>query len=97
MTNSFNPSELKNKLGENTQKLERKASEFWFDYSPHYTNLEPYQRGLVLISLLALLAFITYYLTHESSELKNKRKVQLEQAQEEKIIRRMELLKRLRE
>ena len=89
--------QIKQSLGDQTQNLESKVQDLWNQFSPHYTNLEPWQRGLVLISLLALLAFITYYLTHESPELKNKRKAQAEQAQEEKIIRRMELLKKLRE
>jgi hypothetical protein len=89
--------QIKQILGEQTQNLENKLSQAWNEFSPHYTNLEPYQRGLVLIGLLALLAFAIYYLNHESQNQKTKRKIQAEQAQEEKIIRRMELLKKLRE
>ena len=89
--------QIKQNLGEQTQNLENKAQDLWNQFSPHYTNLEPWQRGLVLIGLVVLLIAITYYLTHESQDQKTKRKAQLEQAQEEKIIRRMELLKRLRE
>ncbi|CAI2182395.1 1390_t:CDS:2, partial [Funneliformis geosporum] len=37
--------EIKQKLGETTEQLENKVKEF----SPYYTNLEPYQRGLILI------------------------------------------------
>ncbi|CAI2191114.1 9818_t:CDS:2 [Funneliformis geosporum] len=39
--------EIKQKLGETTEQLENKVKEF----SPYYTNLEPYQRGLILIAL----------------------------------------------
>jgi len=98
MTN-FNQklNEAKSKLGEQTVKLERKVSENWKEYSPNYTNLEPWQRGLVLIGLLALLVFIIYYLTHESQDYKAKKKLKMEQIQEERLLRRMETLKKLRE
>ena len=89
--------QIKKNLGDQTQNLESKVQDLWDQLTPHYTNLEPYQRGLVLIGLVVLLITITYYLTHESKDLKAKHKAQAEQAQEEKIIRRMELLKKLRE
>ena len=89
--------ELKQKLGENTEKLENKVGELWSDFSPHYTNLEPWQRELVLISIVVLLALAIYYLTHESQDRKAQRKAQTEAAMEDKIIRKMELLKKLRE
>jgi len=44
-----------------------------------------------------LLALALYYLTHESEDYKAKKKAKLEQAQEERMLRRMEVLKRLRE
>lgn len=97
MTNQFNPNELKNKLGEQTQKLESKANEMWSEFSPNYTNLEPWQRGLLLIGIVVLLALITYYLTHESQDRKTRQKAHAEAALEDKIIKRMELLKKLRE
>jgi hypothetical protein len=89
--------EAKQTLGEQTTKLEQKASDFWNEYSPNYTNLEPWQRGLILIGLLALLVFIVYYLNHESQDRKAQRRLKTEQAQEERLLRRMEVLKRLRE
>jgi hypothetical protein len=89
--------QIKQNLGEQTENLESKASRLWSEFSPHYTNLEPWQRGLVLIGLIALIAFAAYYLTHESQSQKASKKAKLEQLQEEKIIRRMELLKKLRE
>ena len=89
--------QIKSQLGEQTKNLENKIQDLWNQFSPHYTNLDPWQRGLVLIGLVVLLAFTAYYLTHESPELKTHQKAKLEQAQEEKIIRRMELLKKLRE
>lgn len=99
MTNQFNlnTADLKNKLGEQTQRLERKTEELWADFSPHYTNLEPWQRGLVLIGIVVLLILIAYYLTHENQDKKARKKAQAEQALEDKIIKRMELLKKLRE
>ena len=87
----------KQKLGQQTQKLEAKANEFWNDFSPNYANLEPWQRGLVLIGILILLILIAYYLTHESQDRKARKKAQAEVAMEDKIIKRMELLKKLRE
>ena len=89
--------QIKQSLGEQTQNLENKAQDLWNQFSPHYTNLEPYQRGLILIGIVVFLAFAIYYLTHENSQAKVHQKAQAEQAQEEKIIRRMELLKKLRE
>lgn len=97
MTNQFNSAVIKQKLGEQTQKLEAKANEFWTDFSPHYTNLEPWQRGLVLFGIVALLILIAYYFTHESQNKTASRKAQAEAAIEDKIIKRMELLKKLRE
>jgi len=89
--------ELKQKLGENTEKLERKVGELWTDFSPNYTNLEPWQRGLALIAIIAFFALAIYYLTHENQNKKAQRKAQAEKAMEDKIIRKMELLKKLRE
>jgi len=99
MKNSLNLNleDAKQKLGEQTQKLEAKANEFWNDFSPNYTKLEPWQRGLVLIGIVILFALATYYLLHESQDRKAQRRLKAEQAQEEKIIRKMELLKKLRE
>ncbi|KLL04218.1 MAG: hypothetical protein MRECE_2c119 [Mycoplasmataceae bacterium CE_OT135] len=97
MTNQFNPAEIKQKLGEQTQKLEAKASELWSEFNPNYTNLEPWQRGLILIGIVILLIFTAYYLTHESQSKTAIRKAQAEAAIEDKIIRKMELLKKLRE
>ena len=95
MTNQLE--NAKQKLGEQTQKLERKAGELWTDFSPNYTNLEPWQRGLILIGIIVLLALVAYYLTRENQNKAAIRKTQMEAAMEDKIIRRMELLKKLRE
>jgi hypothetical protein len=94
---NFSLEDAKQKLGEQTQKLERKAGELWNEISPNYTNLEPWQRGLILIGILIILALALYYLTHENQNKKAQRKAQAEQALEDKIIKRMELLKKLRE
>jgi len=52
---------------------------------------------LILIGIIVLLVLFSYYLTHESQDRKTQRKAQAEQAMEDKIIRKMELLKKLRE
>jgi len=51
----------------------------------------------VLIGIVVLLILIAYYLTHENQDKKARKKAQAEQALEDKIIKRMELLKKLRE
>jgi len=89
--------EAKSKLGEQTEKLENKVADWWNEFSPNYTNLEPWKRGLLLIGLIVLLALALYYLTHESEDYKTKKKLKAEQVQEERMLRRMEVLKRLRE
>ncbi|RHZ36571.1 hypothetical protein [endosymbiont GvMRE of Glomus versiforme] len=90
--------ELKQKLGEQTEKLEQKAGELWDNFSPNYTNLEPWQRGLVLIAILALLAFVIYYLTKQEDPAEVlRRKERAEAAMEERVLKRVELLKKLRE
>ena len=97
MKNSINLADAKQKLGEQTEKLESKANEMWSEFSPYYTNLEPWQRGLILVGIIVLLVLATYYLTHENQDKKTKRKAQAEAALEDKIIKQMELLKKLRE
>ena len=97
MKNNLNLTDAKQKLGENTQKFENKVINFWDDFSPHYTNLESWQRGLLLIGIIVLLALAIYYLTHENQDRKAHKKAQAEAALEDKIIKRMELLKKLRE
>ncbi|RHZ37051.1 hypothetical protein [endosymbiont GvMRE of Glomus versiforme] len=102
MTNQFNldldAQELKQKLGEQTEKLEQKAGELWDNFSPHYTNLEPWQRGLILIGIIALLVFIIYYLAKQEDPTEVlRRKEKAEAAMEERVLKRIELLKKLRE
>ena len=99
MTNNLNLEieKAKSKLGEQTEKLENKVADLWSEYSPNYTNLEPWKRGLLLITLVIILALALYYLTHESEDYKAKKKAKLEQIQEERLLRRMETLKKLRE
>ena len=83
--------EIKQKLGETTEQLENKAKEF----APYYSNLEPYQRGLILISLALFLLLIIYWLT--KSDKKLVRDDKKEKEVEEKIMRQMAFFKRLRE
>jgi len=83
--------EIKQKLGETTEQLENKVKEF----SPYYTNLEPYQRGLILIILILFLILVIYWLT--KSDKKLARDDKKEKEAEEKIMRQMAFFKRLRE
>jgi hypothetical protein len=80
-----NSQELKNQLGKYTEQLESK--------------LEPWQRGLLLISLTLFLLFSIYYLTQKETpkprELTDQEKKQLEKLAEEKILKRAEFLRRL--
>ena len=80
-----NSQELKNQLGKYTKQLENK--------------LEPYQRGLLLISLTLFLLFSIYFLTKKETpkprELTDQEKKQLEKLAEERILKRAEFLRRL--
>lgn len=94
MTNS---EEIKQKLGETTEQVEAKIK----DFTPYYTNLEPWKRGLILIALVLFLLFAIYLLTKkekpEPRELTDSEKKKIEAMVEERILRRTEFLKRLRE
>lgn len=99
MTNNLNLEieKAKSKLSEQTTKLEDKVKDFWNKSLPNYTNLEPWKRGLLLIGLVITLALALYYLTHESQDKKSQKKAQAEAELEAKLLRRMEVLKKLRE
>lgn len=77
---------LKNKLGEATEQLEATIA-------PYYTNLEPWQRGLILITLIAFLIFAIYQLTKSEPKLSAKKESQIE----DRILRQMAFFKRLKE
>ena len=77
---------LKNQLGEATEQIEATIA-------PHYTSLEPWQRGLLLLALTLFLLFAIYYLTKPEPNLNDKKETQVE----EKILRQMAFFKRLRE
>ena len=85
--------DLKNKLGESTEQFEQKVKELF----PYYTNLEPWQRGLLIIALTALLLFSIYYLTKSDKQLATKRESQKEKEAEERLMRQMVFFKRLKE
>ena len=96
MTNS---QELKQKLGEATEQLETKIGELWTNHSHHYSNLEPWQRGTLLIALTFFLLFSLYYLTKKETpkprELTEAEKKHLERLAEERILKRAEFLRKL--
>ena len=79
--------DIKKTLGEATEQLEQ--------------HLESWQRGLILIALTTLLIISIYYLTKkekpEPRELTDVERKRLEALAEERILKRAEFLKRLRE
>ena len=81
--------DIKKTLGEYTEKVENKAKEF----IPYYSNLESWQRGLILIALILFLIFAIYQLTKSDKNLSAKRESQIE----DRILRQMAFFKRLRE
>jgi len=83
---------IKQKLGESTEKLENK----FLGITPHYTNLEPWQRGLILIALTLFLLFAIYQLT-KSEKQSTKKESQKEKEIEERLMRQMAFFKRLKE
>ena len=85
-----NPQSLKDQLGKATENLEAVIA-------PYYTNLEPYQRGLILIALTAFLIFSIYYLTKSEPKLSSKKESQREKELEEKLMRQMAFFKKLKE
>lgn len=84
MTNS---QEIKNKLGEYTEQLEN--------------YLEPWQRGTLILALTTLLLISIYLLTQKEKpqprELTDAERKQLEVIAEERILKRAEFLRRLRQ
>ena len=89
--------DIKQKLGETTEQLETKAQELFTTYSPYYTSLEPWQRGTLLIALTLFLLFSVYYLTKPSKNLTEKHQTKQEALAEEKLMRQMAFLKKLKE
>ena len=90
--------ELKEKLGEKTEQLEKKAQEYWTKYKPHftqaqqkYTKLEPWKRGAFLIALALCLLLFIYWLTKPDKNLQAKREAQAE----ERLLRQMAFFKKL--
>jgi len=84
MTNS---AEIKNKLGEVTEQFEQ--------------CLEPWQRGALIIALITLLIISVYYLTKKDQpqprELTDNERKKIEALAEERILKRAEFLKKLRQ
>ena len=77
---------IDNNIKPNLEKLEQ-------NITPYYTNLESWQRGLILIALLLFLLFAIYQLTKSEPNLNAKKENQIE----EKILKQMAFFKRLRE
>ena len=86
MTNKYTP--YIQFLADKTEQLETSLT-------PYYTSLEPYQRGLLLITLTLFLLFAVYsLLKSEKPTTLNPKK---EQELEEKLMRQMAFFKRLKE
>src|SRR6266513_302047 len=94
-----NTQEIKNKLGQHTEKAEAKAKELFTKYSPFYTKLEPWQRGALIIALILALLFAIYYLTATSknrAEILRERLAREKETQaEERMLRQMAFFKKL--
>lgn len=79
--------DIKKTLSETTQQFEQ--------------HLEPWQRGLLIIVLTILLIISTYYLLKkekpEPRELTDSERRKLETVAEERILKRVEFLKKLKE
>lgn len=88
--------DIKQKLGENTEKLEKKVQDFWNQSSPYYSNLEPWKRGLILLGLAGLTALTIYWLVREDKSKVSKKRDQLESLTEERLLKKLELFKKLR-
>ena len=92
--------DIKKTLGETTEQIETKASELWTNHNHYYTNLEPWQRGLILMALIFFLIFAIYQLTKkekpEPRELTDSERKRIEVLAEERILKRAEFLSRLR-
>src|SRR3954451_13377412 len=84
--NMINPQDLKNHLEKTNQQLEN--------------SLEPYQRGALILSLIALLLITAYLLTKKEvplpRELTEAEKKRIEMQAEERILKRAEFLRKLR-
>ena len=82
-----NPEEIKNHLAKATQQLEQ--------------HLEPWQRGALLLALATLLLISIYLLTKKETpltrELTDSERKKIEVLAEERILKRAEFLRRLRE
>ena len=87
MTNSEN---FKQKLGEETEKLEQQVGEYYF-------ALEPDQRGLLILGIITLLIITVYWLTKEDKSKLAEREARKEALAEERLLRQMAFYKQLRE
>jgi hypothetical protein len=90
-----NPEKIKTKLGETAEKIEAKVNDFF----PYYTNLEPWQRGVLILVLIILLLTSIHLLTKKETpqprELTDEEKKSLERLVEERILKRAEFLRKL--
>lgn len=87
--------DIKQTIGSNTEKVEKQAKEYWNKLAPNYSNLEPWQRGLILLGLVGLTTLTIYLLTKEDKS--ERKKAKQEAMMEERLLRKMELLKKLKE
>jgi hypothetical protein len=77
------------------QTLGRATEQLEASLAPYYTSLEPWQRGLLLITLTLFLLFSIYYLT--KSEKVTNLDTKKEKEIEERLMRQMAFFKKLKE
>jgi len=87
----MNNKSLKQQLDEQTLEAENKAKEYWINFSQKYK--EPHQRAYFYIGLLILLLLLIYWLTRPDIDLEAKREARME----DRLIKKMEMLKKLKE
>jgi len=84
-----NIKDLKQTIGENTEKLEKQAGQYYF-------ALEPWQRGSLALGLILLSIALIYWLTKEDKSKLTRQEARREALLEEKLIKQMVLLNRLK-
>lgn len=88
--NPTNKDNLKQTLGENTEKIEKQVGEYYF-------SLEPWQRGTLVISLIIVLIALIYWLTKEDKDKLAQKEARKEAQLEERLLKQLALFKRLKE
>src|SRR5271170_7862518 len=84
----INTENIKQTIGENTERVEQKAKEYFDKFSPYYTQQEPFNRGLVLLAGIVLIAITIYLLTASDKDKSTLKKERAEKEAEERLLRK---------